>query len=218
MSSTGTLAHDTGEKDLNAALAKIIRCNASDLTVNRAGRISTKQMLSLMYRGIVPLLALLIPMLGLLMLAAAFYWFGPWLVTKVYLMLKFGSYIKMGVSVLALGTLAVLANGVVASRRLLLLVVDLAIGKSVNTVGRVTLSRSDDIEDGIDQILRKRTVMYYFVQRGRAFQVSQEAYDELYEQGGVGYFKPYFTPHSHFLIAIDHAGDAQAVEAQDQAA
>jgi hypothetical protein len=214
----GYNAHDNEDKALDAALAKFVGFNPADLANNRAGRISTKQMLALTYKGIVPLLGLIIPLLGLMVLAGTFYLFGPWIMHRVFLLIKVGGYLMMGLGALLLGVLALLANAVIASRRLLLLTVDLAMGKSAQAVGKVTVSHSDDIEDGIDQILRKRTLMYYFVQSGRSFQVPKEAYDELRAIGGAGYFTLHFTPRSHFLLALEPYCGGQTAAEQDRAA
>jgi hypothetical protein len=213
----GYNAHDNEDKALEAAIAKSLGFNPADLNDNRAGRISSKQMLALTYKGIVPLLGLIIPFLGVIAAAVAVALFGPWIMTKVMFLLKFSKYLFMGLGVVVFGLLAILANGVIASRRLLSLVLDLAAGKSAEVAGRVTVSHSDDIEDGINQVLRKRTLMYYFVQGERTFQVPKAAYDEVYNVGGAGHFRLHFTPRSQFLLSVEPWSGAKT-EVRDQAA
>lgn len=213
----GYNAHENEDKAMEAAIAKSLAFNPADLSENRAGRISTKQMLALTMKGIVPLLGLIVPFLGVIATAIALALFGPWIIGKLVFLLKLGKYLAMGLGVVGFGLLAILANGVIASRRLLLLVVDLAVGKSAQSTGKVSISHSDDIEDGINQVLRKRTLLYYFVQGERSFQVPKEAYEELYAAGGVGHFKLHFTPKSQFLLAAEPWTQAQQ-GVQDRAA
>ena len=214
----GYNAHENEDKTLSAGLAKAAGFNEADLEENATGRISSKQMMALIYKGIVPLLGLIIPFLGVIALAASLALFGPWILMKLSFLLKFSKYVMVGLSALGFGLLAILANGVIASRRLLLLVADLVTGKSAVAVGKVTVSRSDEVEDGINQVTGKRTMMYFFVQGARSFQVSKEAYDELYDIGGAGHFRIHFTPRSHFLLSMAVATGAQIAEAQNRAA
>lgn len=176
-------------------------------------------MLVLFSRGIVPLLSVIIPLLGVIGLAVALYIFGPMIAHRLLFLLKFGKYLMLALGSVGLGLLAVLAKSVIESRRMIFLLGDIAMGKAEQAVGRVSVSRSDDVEDGLDQILRRRTQMYYFVLGEKSFRVSQEAYDELYDTGGRGWFRVYFTPRSHFLLSIEPAsGLATVAEAAERAA
>jgi hypothetical protein len=214
----GYNAHKNEDKALELGLAKALGFDAADLKDNREGRISTKQMVALTYKGIVPLLGLIIPFVGVIATAVALALFGPLIIGKLLFLLKLGKYVVMGLGVVAFGLLAILANGVIASRRLLLLVLDLAMGKSAQLAGKVTVSHSDDIEDGINQVLRKRTMLYYFVQGEHSFQVPQTAYEELYANGGAGHLRLHFTPKSHFLLSAEPSTAAATKEVRDQAA
>jgi hypothetical protein len=170
------------------------RCDLAprDLKNNRAGRISTKQMLVLVYKGVAPLVGLMIPLLGVMLMAGTVMLAEPWLSTIYWFL-----------GALVFGALAVLANGVILKRRLLLLAVDLMLGRTAQVEGRVTASRAEEMEDGINQIMRKQTLTYYFVQGGRSLQVPEGAYEELYSVGGVGHFRLHFTPYSQFLLSME---------------
>ena len=214
----GYSAHENEDVKMEAALAKAGGFNQADIDENETGRISTKQMLALTYKGVVPLMGLIIPLVGLLVLVGSVALFGPWVLMKLSFLLKFSKYLMFGLSALVLGALAILAKGVVASRRLVFLLVDLATGRSQQAVGKVSVSRSDEVEDGINQISGKRTEMFFFVQGQRTFQVAQSAHDELQAMGGVGYFKINFTPRSHYLLSMQIATGAQVAEAKNRAA
>lgn len=215
----GYTDYENKDRELDEALAQTLGFSARDLRNNRKGRLSLKQRVVLMYKGVVPLLKLLIPFLGVLLMVGTVIVVGPWLSTKLRFLVNFSGTIFWFLGALIFGILALLANGVYLTRRLCLVALDLLFGSTAHADGRVTVSRAEEIEDGINQIMRARTVTCYFIQSGQSFEVSEEAYQELYNAGGIGHFRLHFTPYSRFLLSMEAPRSAQTPEeAGDRAA
>lgn len=214
----GYNTQENQDNEVRKALQKANRFSAADLAENIQGRISSAQMITLFAKGFLPLLGLIVPLLGIVALGLALYIMPTWILLKVSFLKIFGKYVFMGLSAIGCGILAILAKAIMASRRLTGLIADVAAGKSANTVGRVSVSRSDDVEDGINQMFNKRTMVYFYVIKDQYFEVSQQAHDELHNLGGAGWYSIHHTPRSKFLLSIEPATAAQVSGAQARAA
>jgi hypothetical protein len=214
----GYNSQENQDNELRRALAKALKFAPADIAENTQGRISSGQMITLFAKGVLPLMGLIIPLLGLLILGVILYFFLPHLMLKVRFLLFVGKYVMPAIGAFAFGLLAILAKSVMASSRLTNLLADVAGGKAAHTIGRVSISRSDEVEDGINQIFNKRTQVHFFVVKGEYFEVTEEAHNEMHNVGGAGWYSLYYTPRSKFLLSIEPATSAQIESLQKQAA
>jgi hypothetical protein len=165
---------------------------------------SSAQMRRLTFRAVVPILTLAVPLAGLIAMAFAAHMFYPLIASRVRLMLAFGNYVVAFAGAMVFGFIALVINLILHSERLLLSVIDLASGKVAGETGRLLTSKSEEIQDGIDQILRRKTLTHSFVMRGHFYQVDESAYDALIDYPGT-FFRIYYTPRSRFLLAAEPA-------------
>lgn len=214
----GYNSHENQENEARQALAKANRFTPADLADNARGRISSRQMMTLFVKGVVPLLGLIIPLFGLIVLGILLYFLLPHLVLKVRFLMFVGKYVMPAIGAFGFGLLAILAKSIMASGRLTNLIADVAAGQAAKTVGRVSISRTDEVEDGINQIFNKRTQTYFYVIQGEYFEVSQAAHDEMHNLGGARWYTIYHTPKSRFLLSIEPASQMQVDDAKIQAA
>ncbi|MBY0505555.1 MAG: hypothetical protein K2X03_16700 [Bryobacteraceae bacterium] len=174
----------------------------ADLVENRQGRMSSAQLVRVSAKAVWPILALGVPLVGLVLMAVFAGTVFPYIITKVRLMMTMGKYVVAFGGALVFGLIALVINFVLHSERLLLYLADLASGKVLSDSGRLHATKGEEIQDGIDQILRRKTLTYNFVVKGQTYQVSEAAYDALLDQAG-SVFRVYFTPKSRFLLSIE---------------
>jgi hypothetical protein len=214
----GYNTQENQDNEARKGLAKQNRFTPDDLAENAKGRISSKQMITLFAKGVVPLLGLIIPALGLVLLGIALYLMPAKFLLKISFLKALGKYVFAGIGAFFCGILGILAKTIMASSRLGGLVIDVAQGKAAHAVGRVSVSRSDEVEDGINQVFNKKTLRYFYVIKDQYFEVSQEAHDEMQNQGGAGYYSVYHTPRSKFLLSIEPATGEQMAATHIRAA
>jgi hypothetical protein len=176
--------------------------NEADLKENRCGRMSSVQMMRLSAKAILPIIGLGVPLVGLVVMAFLAYEFYPMIMAKVRLMITMGKYIVVFFGALVFGAIALVINFILHSERLVMFLGDLASGKVASEVGRLHTSKGEEIQDGIDTILRRTTVTYNYVIKGQFYQVNERAFEALRDSSGT-VFRVYFTPKSHFLLSIE---------------
>ncbi len=185
-------------------LAKALRFCESDLNENKQGRLTNSQMAGLLYRSLGPFLAMALSLAGLVGVAVGLYLFGPLIVSKVRLMLALGKYLMLGVGALFFGLIAFVIKFALTSDRIFRLLLDLAEGKVTSVTGRLTTSKSEEVEDGLAQFTRQRTETYSYVVKGEYFEVGEEAYHAMLARDG-GNYRLYVTPRSRHLVALETA-------------
>jgi hypothetical protein len=210
-------------------LARVCGFKDSDLEENRNGRLSTRQMLRLIFVSVAPYFAMLITLTGLVALTVGLYYFGPLIAQRIRLMYFFGKYLIVGIGAVFFGALAFLIKFLLASGRMIHLLRDLSEGKVTSVVGRLTTSQNEEVEDGIPSFVqaftqvrqskrslfshdaapvRSKMIMstksYAYVVRGEYFEVSYEAWDAMRERDGRPY-RVYVTPRSRFLVSMEYA-------------
>jgi hypothetical protein len=198
----GYNARDEEEREARKALAKANGFTPDDFAENVKGRISTRQLVQLLVRGVAPFLGTILQFVGLVVLGITLYFVLPMLGTRVRFLLIIGKYFVPAIGALAFGLLALLVKTVLTSKRFADLIFDMSQGKVAHTVGRVSVTRSEEVEDGIDQIFGRRTKTYFYVTKDHRFEVSEEAHSEMYHLGS-GWYSIYYTPRSMFLLSID---------------
>ena len=138
-------------------LAKAVGFNDADLAENRKGRLSTPQLSRLTLGAVLPFAGLAVTAAGLVGIGAALTVGSEFVLSKVRLLLAFSKYLMMGVGALFFGLLAFGVKFCLESGRMLRLLLD-TIGGRVGTVtGRVTPSRSEEVEDGLNKIVNRKT-------------------------------------------------------------
>ncbi len=195
------------ENQDEVALNDLMRTNSfseADLKENRAGRISSPQLMRLCLKAVVPFLAMGVPLLGLVVMIVMFAQIAPFLTAKLSFLLKFGQYVTAFLGAIVFGLIALLINFILHSERLLLLVLDMAAGKAGSEAGRLNTSKAEEIEDGINTVLRNKTTTLNYVVKGQNYQVSEAAYDAMVDSSG-SIFRVYFTPKSRYLLSIEPA-------------
>ncbi len=198
--------YDTSNPDeeLLVTLMKTNHFTESDLQQNRAGRMSSAQMVRMTAKAIGPLLALALPLAGLVALVLTSATVYPYLMTKVRLLLAMSKYVVGFASAIFFGFIALVINFLMHSERVILFVIDLAQGQAATEVGRLTTSKAEEVQDGIDQVLNRKTTTLNYVLKGNYYQVSEEAYDAMLDHSG-SLVRIYFTPRSRLLLAAEPA-------------
>jgi hypothetical protein len=217
------------EDALRERLARACGFKDSDLDENRKGRLSTRQMLRLIFVSVAPYFAMLATLSGLIVLTVGLYYFGPLIAQRIRLVYFFGKFLVIGIGALFFGALALLIKFLLASGRMFHLLRDLFEGKVTSVVGRLTTSQNEEVEDGIPAFVQavsqmrqsKRSLMshdaaptrtkmvmstksYAYVVRGEYFEVSPDAWDAMRERDGRPY-RVYVTPRSRFLVSMEYA-------------
>lgn len=182
-----------------------------DLIENRGGQLTGSQMMRVFFSALLPFVGMAMAAVGLLALAIGFLTGSTFLVAKLSLVVKFGNLFAVLLSALFFGVIAFIVKFLLASGRMLSLFLDLMQGKVAPVSGRMTTSRSDDIEDGVDTILKRKTEKFSLVIRNEYFEVSPEAHSVMAEKSGQN-FCFYVTPRSRFLVSIESAGPAKAAD------
>lgn len=183
-------------------LMRTNRFTEADLTENRLGRMSNAQMVVISAKAVLPILALGGPLVGLAAMSFVAVEFFPYIITKVRLMLAMGKYVVAFGGAIVFGLIALLINFILHVERLVTYLSDLAAGKVQSECGRLHTSKGEKIQDGIDQIVRRKTETFSYVIKGESYQVSEAAYDALVDHSG-SFFRVYFTPKSRFLLSIE---------------
>lgn len=179
-----------------------------DLSCNRQGEMSSLQMLKVLAKAILPVLGLLIPFMGLIAMGAFAATLFPFLAGKARLLMMMGDYLLGFLAALLFGLIALIINFFCYSGRLLLYLWDLSQGKVRSDVGRLYVSKSEEVEDGVGYVLRTKTETYSCTIRSESYQISPEAHEALMEYAG-SLFRVYYTPKSRFLLALEPArGDS----------
>ncbi len=189
-------------------LMKTNNFNQADLAENRLGRMSTNQMIRLTIKAMLPIVMLGVPLLGLILMCVFAGEVFPYIMTKVRLMMAMGKYLVAFGGAIVFGLIALVINFILHSERLVMFLADLAAGKSASESGRLHTSMGEDIQDGIDQILRRKTITYNYVLKGQSYQVSESGFDALRDHSG-SMFRIYFTPKSRFILSIEPATPEQ---------
>jgi hypothetical protein len=208
------------DQEARQALAQANGFSPAALAKNARGGITLWQRVKLIFRAVTPVLGLIVPSFGLIVLAGLVYLCLPYLglgfrsfqlVSKVFLPV---------ISAVGFGLLAILAKTILASRRLTGLLIDLLAGRAAHIMGRVSVTRSEEVEDGLNQLFHLRTNTYFYTVKGQQFEVSEEAHAEMFHLGGGGWYTIYYTPRSKFLLSIEPGVGqrAQIPETPSQAA
>ena len=192
------------EASFRDRLARVFRFTDADLAENKQGRLTTHQKLTLLWTAITPFAALLVSLAGLIALAIGLYYVGPLITARIRLMLYFGKYLGFAAGTLFFGLIAFLIKLLLASGRIVSLVIDLADNKVSSVMGRLTTSKNEEIEDGLATLTKTKTRTFCYVVKGEYFEVSQDAWDAMHERDG-GSYRVYVTPRSRFLVAIESA-------------
>ena len=111
-------------------------------------------------------------------------------------------YLVIGAGALFFGLVAFLVKFGVATGRILSLVRDMLEGKVSSVNGRLTTSKADQVEDGINRLTNQSTQTYSYVVKNEYFEVSQEAYEAMDGHTGAN-FRLYVTPRSRYLVALE---------------
>ena len=127
-------------------LAKAIPFDATDIEENKKGRLSTPQMVRLVFDAGVPFLGLLGTAAGLLTLAVTLYVAGPYVLTKIRVVMALSKYLMLGLGALFFGMIAFIMKFLLASGRVFLLLQDLMEGKVTSVTGRLTPSKAETVE------------------------------------------------------------------------
>lgn len=207
---------EDSDRDLRVNLAKAAGFSAADLAENKKGRMSTAQMGKVLFGSVAPLFSLLFPLFGIGIVAALVYFFAPYLIAKISIFIRAAPYFMTALGAIACGLLAILMKSIFASGRLLGAVVDLAGGLAVKETARVRTKRTDDVEDGLNQLTKKKTQTYALVVGDKDLLVSQTAYEEINENAYGGWFNVYYTKRSHFLLSIEPAAQSEIDGSLDQ--
>ena len=141
--------------------------NERDLIENRGGKLSGRQMVRVFFSALLPFAGMAVAAVGRLVLGIGFLTGSGFLFAKLNLVIKFGNLFAVLLSALFFGVIAFIVKFLLASGRMLSLFLDLE-GKVMPVSGRMTTSRSDDIEVGIDTILKRKTEKNSPVIPGRA--------------------------------------------------
>jgi hypothetical protein len=196
-------AHDEGARFLKR-LAKAVRFNDADLADNRLGKISSPQLVRLALGAMLPFAGMALSAAGLAGIAIGLAVGSKFIVAKVRYLLAFSKYLAMGLGALFFGLLAFAVKFCLASGRIFLLLLDVMEGRVVTVSGRVTPSRSEELEDGLNTILNRNTETYSFVVKDEYFEVPGDAHSVMMENPGAN-FRLYVTPRSRYMVAIEFA-------------
>ena len=188
-----------------ATLKETLRFDDTDIEMNKAGKLSTPQMTRLVFDALGPFLGLVGTAAGLVTLGIGLWMAGPMLASHFRLMIAAGKYLIVGVGALFFGVVALIIRLLLASGRVFQLIVDLMEGKAASVSGRMNTSKSEEIEDGLNALTRKKTHKWNCVIKGEYFELSEEAFGVLQDQSGST-FRAYVTPRSRFLVAIEPSG------------
>lgn len=188
-------------------LAQAMKFTEADLKENRLGRISTPQMMKVAVLGFTPFAGLFVSLLGILAVLIAILAGSEFVISTIRLLLALSKYLIMGAGVVLFGFIAFLVKMVLTSGRLIRLIADLAEGKVVAVIGRVTPSRSESVEEGIDKVLNRKTRTFNFVVKGEYFDVPESAHALMLEREGSS-FAVYVTPRSRYLVGLEFAAAA----------
>jgi hypothetical protein len=198
--------HHKDSANPNAGVGKSISdaigFNDDDLAMNKAGKMSTRQMIRLSFQVLAPFAGLVSGAAGLVALGIAVYLAGPMLMNHYRLMMSLGKYLTLGLGALFFGLIAFIMKLIFASGRVLQFLVDVMEGKVASVNGRMNASKSEDIEDGLSTITKQKTETFNCVIKGEYFDIDEEAYLALHECSGNNY-RAYVTPRSRILVSIE---------------
>jgi hypothetical protein len=192
------------EASLKKTLSEAMHTSESDLAMNKAGKLSTPQMVRLSFHVLVPLAKLISAAAGLVTLAIALYVAGPTLLAHYRLMLSAGKYLVLGGGALFFGLIAFIMKLIFASGRTLQFLLDLMEGKVTSVSGRMNMSKNEEIEDGLNTFTKQKTETFSCVVKGEYFEVSEDGFEALHDRSG-GNYKVYVTPRSRYMVAIEPA-------------
>jgi hypothetical protein len=192
---------DDDQESFLKELAKAIPFEDADIEENKKGRLSTPQMVRLVFDAIGPFLGLVGTAAGLVSLVVMLYVAGPYVLTKVRVVMTLSKFLLFGLSALFFGMVAFIINFLLASGRVFLLVQDLMEGKVESVTGRLTPSKAETAEE----VVERKTERFSFVVKGEYFAVSEEAHELMMLQGS-GNFQIYVTPRRRYLVGIEPAG------------
>ncbi len=197
------------DEEILLDLMRTNRFNQADLAENRLGKMSTNQMIRLTIKAVVPIILLGLPLAGLIVMCVFAAEIFPYVMTKVRLMLAMGKYLVAFGGAIVFGLIALVINFILHSERFVMFLSDLAAGQAGSDNGRLHTSMGEEIQDGIDQILRRKTVVHSYVLKGQSYRVSEAGYDALRDHSG-SMFRIYFTPKSRFILSIEPSRTASA--------
>ena len=190
------------EASTRKSIAEAVGFNDADLAMNKAGKMSTRQMIHLSVQVIAPFAGLLSAACGLVALGIALYLAGPLIMTKFRLMMRLGKYLMLGVGTLFFGLVAFIMKLIFTSGRVFLFLLDLMEGNVTSVNGRMNTSKAEEIEDGLNTITKTKTENFNCVIKGEYFGISEEAFEVLENCSG-GNYRAYVTPRSRFLVSIE---------------
>ena len=191
-------------------LAKAAGFGEADLADNRLGRLSTAQMLRLITRVVSPLAGLAVSATGLVLATAGLALGAEFIVSKLPFLLPFRHYLSMGLGVLFLGLFGFVVRLYLVSARTFQLLLDLMDGKVLLITGRVTTSRSMELEDGlINKLLNWGSGTFSLVVKGKYFEVNAQTNRVMLERTGSN-FRLYVTARSCYVVGIDFAEETSA--------
>ncbi|HEY3740326.1 MAG TPA: hypothetical protein VGL53_10800 [Bryobacteraceae bacterium] len=198
--------HDTHDEQesIRTSLRKAIGFTDSDLVMNKSGKLSTRQMIRLMFQVLGPFAGLLASAAGLVALGILLFMAGPVILSRFRLMLRLGKYLTAGIGTLFFGLVAFIIRLILTSGRVAQFMLDLMQGNVTSTVGRMSATKSEEIEDGLSTLTRQKTETFNCVVKGEYFAISEEAFEILQECSG-GIYRAYMTPRSRFLVALEPA-------------
>jgi len=196
--------YETDEKEFLRSLSKVNGFQEADLVENRQGRISGRQKVRLVFTALAPFVGMVATLIGLIGLAIACWLLGPMIMSKFRLALALSKYLVLGIGALFFGVIAFLIKFLLASGRVVSLIGDLATGAAAHATGRVTTSKSENVEDGVDQLTNHKTESFSYVVKGDYYEVSEEAHELMLQRSGST-FRVYFTPRSKYLLALEPA-------------
>lgn len=198
--------HPSAPHDENAVflarVAKAAQFTEQDLAHNREGRLSTTQMIRIGIRAAIPFGAMASAVFGLAGLAIGIAVGSEIVMASLAFLLKFSSYLLMGVGALFFGIVALLVKFVLASGRMFELLLDVIDGKVTEVTGRVSPSRSEELEDGLNAILKRKTESFHLVVKNEYYEIPENAYSVMMERAG-SIFRLFITPRSRFLVGLE---------------
>lgn len=198
--------------DFLRRLSRALAFNDSDLSENRQGRMSNKQMARVSAVGFTPFLGIAVTLAGLLLLVIAIASGSEFVISKVRWILTLGKYLVFALGTLFFGFVAVCVKFIVTSGRVVRLLQDVAEGKVTSITGRGTPSKSVDIEEGLAKLLNLKKETHCLVVRGEYFEIPAEAHELLMEREATT-FRVWVTPRSRYMVSLEIANAAAAAAA-----
>ena len=186
------------------SLAEAFGFSDTDLELNKAGKLSTPQLIRLAGRVFGQFGGLILSAAGLAVLGFLLYMIGPSILTRVRLMMRLAPFLMPAIIGLFFGVIALLMKLIFASGGVFQFILDAIDGKVTSVAGRMTTSKNEEIEDGLSTITKQKTETFSCFVKGECFSLSEGAYDELQHLSG-GNYRLYITPRSRQVASIEPA-------------